>query len=85
MSWIQDEIIKTIQTYVDGIVDKLKYDKTIMGKVVSINGGNAVVEITGDSQSCRIKAGIDISAGDVVLVKIPNNNKNLKYIDGKLL
>lgn len=85
MSWIQDEIIKTIQTYVDGIVDKLKYDKTIMGKVVSINGDNAVVELTGDSQTCRIKAGIDISTGDVVLVKIPNNNKNLKYIDGKLL
>ena len=85
MSWVQEEIIKAIHVYVDGIADKLKYDKTIMGKVVSINGGNAVVEVNGSNQTCRVKAGIDVVAGDVVLVKIPNNNKNHKYIDGKLL
>lgn len=85
MSWIQDEIIKTIQTYVDGIKDGLKYDRTLMGKIISITDGNAVVEVSGDNVSCRIKAGIEISVGDVVLVKIPNNNKNLKYIDGKLM
>lgn len=87
MSWIQDEIIKAIHVYVDSVVDKLKYDRTIVGKLISIDSdsGVAVVEAYGDNQSCRIKAGIEISVGDVVLVKVPNNNKNLKYIDGKLM
>lgn len=87
MSWIQDEIIKTIQTYVDGVKDKLKYDRTIIGKIISIDTDNgvAVVEVNEDDLTCRIKAGIDISVGEVVLVKVPNNNKNMKYIDGKLL
>ncbi len=85
MSWVQEEIIKAIHVYVDGISDKLKYDKTIMGKVISIDSDKAVVEINGNNQTCRIKAGISIIVGDVVLVKVPNNNKNHKYIDGKLL
>lgn len=85
MGWVQEEIIKAIHAYVDGIADKLKYDKTIMAKVISIDGKTAIVEYSENQISCRIKAGIDISVGDIVLIKIPNNNKNLKYIDGKLL
>lgn len=85
MGFVQDEIVKYVQTYVDSIMDKLKYDKTIVGKVISIGVKNAQVETGGNEITCRIKADITIAVGDVVLVKIPNNNKNLKYIDGKLL
>ncbi len=85
MGWIQDEIIKTIETYFDSFSDKLKYDKTIVGKVVSISNNIATVEVSENQLTCRIKADINISVGDVVLIKIPNNNKNLKYVDGKLL
>lgn len=85
MGFVQDEIVKYVQTYVDSMMNKLKYDKTIVGKVVSISEKNAQVETGGNKITCRIKADITITVGDVVLVKIPNNNKNLKYVDGKLL
>lgn len=85
MGFVQDEIVKYVQAYVDSVMDKLKYDKTIIGKVISIGEKNAQVETGGNEITCRIKADIAIAVNDVVLVKIPNNNKNLKYIDGKLL
>jgi len=85
MGWVQDEIIKYVQTTIDGIKDKLKYDRTLMGKVKTLRASNADVEINGNTVTCRLKAGISIAVGDVVIIKVPNNNGNLKYIDGKLI
>lgn len=85
MGWIQDEIIKTIETYFNSFSEKLSYDKTMVGKIISISNNIATVEVSENELTCRIKADINVSVGDVVLIKIPNNNKNLKYVDGKLL
>ena len=37
-----------------------------------------------EKKLCRVKDGISISVGDIVIIKVPNNNANKKYIDGKL-
>ena len=85
MGFVQDQIISFVRDYLDNSSDKFKYDRTIMAKVVSIGTTTAVVEAAGEEITCRIKDGITIAVGDVVIVKIPNNNGNKKYIDGKLI
>lgn len=84
MSWVQEQIIGFVRDYVDNISDKFKYDKTIMGKVVSVGTTTAVCEVSGEEVTCRIKDGITIAVNDIVIIKVPNNNGNKKYIDGKL-
>lgn len=85
MGYVANQIIEFIQEYINANKDLFKYDRTIMGKVISINSPTAVVECAGEQLTCRIKDGITIAANDVVIVKIPNNNKDYKYIDGKLV
>lgn len=84
MGIARNSIIDFVQNYVDEIADTLKYDKTCMGKVKTVDTTTATVDVNGQTITCRIKDGITISTNDVVIIKIPNNNKNLKYIDGKL-
>lgn len=84
MGIARDAIIDFVRNYVDEISDTLKYDKTCLGKVKTIGTTTATVDVNGQTITCRIKDGITISTNDVVIIKIPNNNKNLKYIDGKL-
>lgn len=84
MGYVAEQIVSFVKEYLDNNIGSLKYDKTIMGKVISVGATTAVVEIAGQNVTCRIKDGITIAANDVVIVKIPNNNQNRKYIDGKL-
>lgn len=84
MGFVQEQIINFVREYIDNISEHLKYDKTTMGKVISVATTTAVVESAGENMTCRIKDGVTIAVGDVVIVKIPNNNGNKKYIDGKL-
>ena len=85
MGYVEEQIAGFVEEYFKLNADLLKYDKTIMGKVVSISSTTAVVESSGENFTCRIKHGISIAVNDIVIVKIPNNNKDYKYIDGKLI
>ena len=84
MGYAAEQMELFVRGYLDANKDLLRYDKTMMAKVVSIGTVTAVVESGGTEFVCRIKDGIEVTAGDVVIVKIPNNNKDHKYIDGKL-
>ena len=83
MGYIQDQIITFVREYVNAMNDKLKYDRTEFGKVVSYDDKEAIVTINGENSVCKIKDGMNISVEDVVIVKVPNNNVSKKYIDGK--
>lgn len=85
MGYIEEQIVLFVEEYFKKNKDLLKYDRTIMGKVTTINSSTATIESGGQKFTCRIKHGITIAVGDVVIVKIPNNNKDYKYIDGKLV
>lgn len=84
MGYVQDQIVAFVREYIDNISEKLKYDRTELGKVISVSTKEVVVSINGQETICRIKEGISVAANDIVIVKVPNNNANKKYIDGKL-
>lgn len=81
---IVEEITKAIDVVVEDKVSKLQFDTTKRGKVISILGTSATVEIDGINYNCKIRNGIKFNVGDTVLVNIANNNFFDKYIDGKL-
>lgn len=85
MGYVADQIIDFVRDYVDTISDRLKYDKTETGVVKSISPANKpTVTINGRDQLCRIRDGLTVATGDVVIVKVPNNDYTKRYIDGKL-
>ena len=84
MGYAANAIIDFVRSYLDANKDLLKYDRTAMAKVISVDTSTAVVEFNDKQHTCRIKDGITIAVSDVVIVKIPNNSKDHKYIDGKL-
>lgn len=76
--------IEEIKLLVDKKTKTLKFDKTIEGKVVSINNEICEVEINGEIFECKIRNDLQIDVGDIVLIKIINNDFSNKYIDAKL-
>lgn len=85
MGYVANQIIEFVRSYLDNNKDLFKYDRTTMAKVISVGTATSVVEFNGQQHTCRMKDGISIAVGDIVIVKIPNNNKDHKYIDGKLV
>lgn len=81
-----NELQKGIQTYVDRMVELAPFDKTVVG-IVKTAYDNNLYTVTVNQQdynnvACLFKGLINV--GDVVKVRIPQNNNNLMYIDGKL-
>ena len=83
MGYIQDQIVTFVREYIDAMSVRLKYDRTELGKIISLDTKEAIVLINEEKCKCRIKDGINVSVDDVVIVKVPNNNTSKKYIDGK--
>jgi hypothetical protein len=86
MGYVQQQIVTFVHEYLDNMKDRLKYDRTEFGKVVSgiSDSKEYKVEINDKVVTCRIKNGVTVTSGDVVIVKVPNNNPKYRYIDGKL-
>lgn len=85
MGYVQNQIIEYVNTYLDNMKDRFKYDRTEIGKINSkIDSKEYKVSIDDKVVNCRIKEGISVAVGDIVIVKVPNNNGKHRYIDGKL-
>lgn len=85
MGYVQNQIIEYVNAYLDNMKDRFKYDRTEIGKVDSkIDSKEYKVVVDDKVVSCRIKEGVSVALGDVVIVKVPNNNSKHRYIDGKL-
>lgn len=80
----QEELLQAVDILIKKRLETLGYDYTKTGVVKSISDNTCIVEIDGSESKCKIKNGISISVGDVVIVKIINNNYSNKIVDGKL-
>jgi len=81
-----NELKKGIQTYVNRMLELAPFDKTMVG-IVKTAYDNNLYTVTVNQQdynnvACLFKGLINV--GDVVKVRIPQNNNNLMYIEGKL-
>ena len=81
-----NELEKGIQTYVNRMLELAPFDKTVVG-IVKTTYNNNLYTVTVNQQdynnvACLFKGLINV--GDVVKVRIPQNNNNLMYIEGKL-
>lgn len=81
MNDFQREIYKTIDILVNEKLKQLGFDTTKRGKVVLAGEEKCVIEIDGESYSCKVKKGIRVAQNDIVLVKFPQNNDMDKYVD----
>ena len=79
-----DELKKGIQTYVTKILENAPFDKTVTGVVNSVTNNLYTVTINQKQYTnvpCLFKN--VITSGDIVKVRIPQNNYNNMYIEGK--
>ena len=79
-----ESILKAIEIIVDAKISNMQYDYTVRGKVISINNSDCVVEINGEQYTAKIKDGIYIGVGDIVLIQILKNNFSDKIVTGKI-
>jgi len=85
-----NELNKNIFRAIDDVIKehlrKLSFDKTLtpFGEVTEIVGNKVNVKINGEIYSCRIKDGITILVGDMVIVKQIDFANCKHYVDGKL-
>ena len=84
MNEFHREIYKTIDILMNQKLKTLKFDTTQRGKVKSLSGAKALVEIDGFEYSCKLRRGIFIAPGDVVLVNFPQNRSFDRYVDAVL-
>ena len=70
--YIQKLILEIIQKQFNKVANKLGYDKTVRGKVISIAGNykSAIVEIANSKKTCycSVFVGKNISVGEIVSV-----------------
>lgn len=81
-----DQLKKGIQSYVGKVVENAPFNKTLIGKVDTVNQNN-LYTVTIDRKQytnlpCMLKGVINV--GDIVKIVVPQNNYNLMYIEGKL-
>lgn len=85
MSKVDDLIIQAVDNRIDVVIkERMKFDKTYYGKVINVNKNRCTVNINGSEYICKIRSGLELAIGDVVVIKSPNNNFSFLYVDAKL-
>lgn len=85
MDKYQEALLKSIDIMIEERIKKLKFDYSIEGSIVSFNdNGTYNVDYNGNIlKNIKVRQGLDISVGDIVLIKILNGNFSNKFIDLK--
>jgi translation initiation factor IF-1 len=81
---LNNNIFRTIDDVIKEYLRKLSYDKTLFGQVTEIIDNKVNVKFNNEIYKCRIKQGITILVGDVVIVKQIDYPDCKYYVDGKL-
>lgn len=81
MNDFQREIYKTIDILVEQKMKGLEFDKTKKGKVISVMPSSCVVVLGGEPFTCKLRQGLDVSVGEVVLVSLPQNKDYDRYVE----
>ena len=81
---VNDLLLEAIDIRIKEYVSNLKFDKTVIGVVKSINAnGSYQVEINGAETSIMSIDGLALNVNDVVCVKLIQGNFSQKYIECK--
>jgi hypothetical protein len=81
---LNKNIFRTIDDVIKEHLKKLSYDKTLFGQVTEMNGNKIDVKFNCEIYKCRIKDGVTVVVGDVVIVKQIDYPDCKYYVDGKL-
>lgn len=84
MNEVQRSVIEAIDKRIGLLTRRLRFDYTLYGRVDSIDGSLINTTVDGVNRALRIKHGVDVEVGDVVIIKVPNSDMSFAYIDGKL-
>lgn len=81
---LNKNIFRAIDDIIKEYLRKLNYDKTLFGEVTDIIDNKVDVKFNGEIHSCRIKDGVTVLVGDIVIVKQIDRVNCKYYVDGKL-
>ncbi len=80
---IQDELLSTIETYVQKVLNKMTLTRVIPSVVTGVENGKYKVNIDGNDYMIKDAVGINPTAGMGVWVMIPDVGIGQAFICGK--
>ena len=80
---IQDELLNTIETYVQKVLDKMNLTRVVSSVVTKIANGKYEVSIDGNKYMVKDTVGINPTVGMGVWVMIPETGIGQAFIVGK--
>ena len=81
-----NELKKGIQTYVSKMLENAPFDKTLVGLVKGVNSNGLYTVIINQQEYSNLTCLFNglIQTNDFVKIRVPQNNYNNMYIEGKL-
>lgn len=76
-------IIDALERYVDGIMSKAHFDRTVRGVITAANDG--VYSVKSGKETYSLKSSESYSIGDTVYILIAQNDPSNKIIIGKVV
>ena len=80
---IQDELLSTIETYVQKVLDKMTLTRVVPSVVTGVENGKYKVNIDGNDYMIKDAVGINPTVGMGVWVMIPDMGIGQAFIVGK--
>ena len=80
---IQDELLSTIETYVQKVLNKMSLTRVVPSVVTGVENGKYKVNIDGNDYMIKDAVGINPTAGMGVWVMIPDVGIGQAFICGK--
>lgn len=81
MADIADKILKAIEIIIDKKLGQLGFDRTVDGKIIEKTEKGYLVAIEGNKVNVKLYGSAVYEKGDIVKVRIPQNNINQAYIE----
>lgn len=83
MSIYQENILKTIDILLEEGFRQVRFDYTITGKVLSVNGNIYTVQYNDSELEVKARDGLTLQTGDIVYIRVVQGNFSEKFIDCK--
>lgn len=80
---LSEKLIESIELMVQESADRLKFDYTITGKVISENNGVYTVLYNDSELQLKAREGLVLQTNDIVYIRVVQGNFSEKFIDCK--
>lgn len=86
MSDLQDKLIESIELVVNGLINKMDYTSSSIGRVINTSGYDCLVEISGGEYNCKLPKHLHsvVSKDDIVVVQDLHNNNSKRFVIAKI-